>query len=842
HNASFVRDELVRRNELDMGLLSPRGKYVSLYINGYYWGVYNLHERPSQEFFSDHLGGEDADWDVIHHPDTMTENFTVLEGDGEAWGRFQTLVEEGVNSDGEYESLSEYLDMDIYIDSLISRMWTGDYDWCGPVSRNGEDVTVFRNKNWYVGRRSRGGLPGPFRFFSWDAEMSMGLNLMTNLDFANHPQDVLNFDLTAANDPGSPTAAYARLRFFPRFRRDFSDRVSRHFFNGGALDPRTIVERVEELESILHRPLVGESARWGDMAVDGTLFTRNDHWLDEINWLKGTFVPQRHLIFLEQLKSQSLFSAVSPPRLSEFSGHLASGVPIEMAAPSGTIYYTTDGSDPAVFPPSLSTTFIDEGVTCRYLVPTRENGGSTLGDNWKGVNNPPFYDQWKAGPTGLGYERSSFDFFPLIQTDIQDDLDGLQTTVYVRIEFEIADEDFLRSLQGLVLRMKYDDGYVAFLNGEEIHRENAPGVVRWNSAAIDPHLDVEAVAYEDVDVSSHLPRLVVGKNVLAVQGLNVSSLSSDFLLLPRLDAVFSEAPPEPSATARVYEGPVLLSGSATIKARVRDEAGRWSSLAEGAYTVGSWPSSENLAVTEIHFRPLGPRTPEESAVALTRTDFEFIELTNTGSEPLNLAGSRFIEGIQFTFGEFQLGVGESVLLVRNAAAMVSRYGEAVADHIGGEYTSKLSNNGEVLTFVDAAGEIVFRFAYTPEAPWLEEAAGDGVSIQWAGSLASGAAYGNLEQWNVSAEIGGSPGKAGSGDYALWATQFFDPGSMDADPEADPDGDGLTNLVEYAFASDPREVSFAETLTEITLIDEGDGEMRPVFQYQRRPNTADLEFQ
>ena len=147
-----------------MGILSPRGRYTHLYINGSYWGLYDLHERANAAFFESHLGGNEEDYDVLHHPTFFGEDYTVIDGNQSAWEEARAIVSGGIDSVSQYEAIQQYIGLDDYIDHLIVRMWSGDYDWCGPIFRSGTNVTVFNNKNWYAGRRSRG-KPGTFRFF-----------------------------------------------------------------------------------------------------------------------------------------------------------------------------------------------------------------------------------------------------------------------------------------------------------------------------------------------------------------------------------------------------------------------------------------------------------------------------------------------------------------------------------------------------------------------------------------------------------------------------------------------------------------------------------------------------
>ncbi len=88
--------------------------------------------------------------------------------------------------------------------------------------------------------------------------------------------------------------------------------------------------------------------------------------------------------------------------------------------------------------------------------------------------------------------------------------------------------------------MKYDDGFVAYLNGVEVARRNSPGTTgtppAWNAAATAEHIPNDAAVFEDIDISSFKSCLDAG-NLLAIQGLNLSAGDADFLVLPELVAV-----------------------------------------------------------------------------------------------------------------------------------------------------------------------------------------------------------------------------------------------------------------------------------------------------------------
>ena len=127
----------------------------------------------------------------------------------------------------------------------------------------------------------------------------------------------------------------------------------------------------------------------------------------------------------------------------------------------------------------------------------------------------------------------------LIQTDIEAEMKDINSTVYLRIPFTVSD---LSAFEKLSLKMKYDDGFVAYINGVEVARRNGPESPIWNSAATEEHLLDEVLVFEEIDISSYIDQLQEGDNVLAIHGLNVSADDGDFLLIPELEATSSAIP------------------------------------------------------------------------------------------------------------------------------------------------------------------------------------------------------------------------------------------------------------------------------------------------------------
>jgi hypothetical protein len=85
-------------------------------------------------------------------------------------------------------------------------------------------------------------------------------------------------------------------------------------------------------------------------------------------------------------------------------------------------------------------------------------------------------------------------------------------------------------MSGLTLKVRYDDGFVAYLNGTEIARRGFTGTPAWDSQA-DSAGEADGQDWDGlIDVAQNIREVKAGANVLAIQAMNSGSTSSDFLI------------------------------------------------------------------------------------------------------------------------------------------------------------------------------------------------------------------------------------------------------------------------------------------------------------------------
>ncbi|MBN2136779.1 MAG: lamin tail domain-containing protein [Sedimentisphaerales bacterium] len=363
-----------------------------------------------------------------------------------------------------------------------------------------------------------------------------------------------------------------------------------------------------------------------------------------------------------------------------------------------------------------------------------------------------YYDdsEWAhfpSGNSGVGYEKDPTDpvnYSGLIDIDVDSDMYGTNATCYVRIPFTLSAADFI----DLTLKVKYDDGFVAYLNGTEVARRNFSGTPAWNSAATSEHADSSACVFEEINISAYLDSLEVGENVLAIQGLNRSASDRDFLISAEL-AANEPSGGRVSPAADTYGGTITIDHSQVVKARILN--GEWSALQEATYAIGS--IRESLRITEIMFHPEYTGDPDDP-------NEEFIELKNISGTSINLNLVKFTNGVDFTFGDINVLGGDYVVVVRNEAAFRAQH-PSFSGVIAGQYSGSMENAGERVELCDAIGRPIMDFKYGDG--WRSLADGKGYSLTIIdANNPDTSSWGEKDSWRASAYVNGSPGWDDSG--------------------------------------------------------------------------------
>lgn len=244
-----------------------------------------------------------------------------------------------------------------------------------------------------------------------------------------------------------------------------------------------------------------------------------------------------------------------------------------------------------------------------------------------------------------------------------------------------------------------------------------------------------------------------------------------------------------------------------VRVRMQDADGHWSHWSNPLEFIARDAAlNPTIAITEVHYHPSNDAVESDS-------DLEFIELLNTGESLVDLSGLQITDFAAEAYvidSGVTLDPGERLIVARTPEVFATVYGDGLNVAPTGFGDRNLSNGGETVSLLTAAGVTIVSFTYDDSEPWPTAADGDGPSLEIIDPLGDPTDPAN---WRASAVVGGSPGSAGlvvpalagdydnngaidTGDYDAWRSQY---GLTLLTPGAGADGnaDGVVNAADYA---------------------------------------------
>lgn len=363
--ATYIRDQWMRDAMRDLGHPSSHGRYVHLWLNGLYWGLYNVAELLGNGWAADYFGGDEEDYDVIK------DFFVIDDGDAAAWNQLETLVAPGVTTEAVYQRIQGnnadgtrntnypvYIDLPAYVDYILLHINAAADDW--------------PDNNWWSCRR-RGPDSEGFQFAPWDQEISNYSLTSIYTDYGQRFEEV--------NSPDRAGYFYDRLRQYGNFRQLFMDRVWFAVTGNGPLAPGPSAARWLARQGEIDRAIIAETARWGDSGHVPASTRAN--WLNEMQWV-ANFWASNQVRAIQRFRNVNLWPLLGPPAFSQPGGYFASNATLTITHtnPAGTIWFTLDGKDPRGANASPSATAQPYAGQINLTASTQVRARVTDGTNW----------------------------------------------------------------------------------------------------------------------------------------------------------------------------------------------------------------------------------------------------------------------------------------------------------------------------------------------------------------------------------------------------------------------------------------------------------------------------
>jgi len=408
---TYAQDETCRDLQGIMGQPYSRSRYCHLFLNGMYWGLYEFQERPEANFAESYKGGDANDYDVVKVAVDNGYNIEATDGTLDKWRQIYNACNTGFATDDNYfrlqglnpqgfidTSLEKLVDIDNLIDYMLNIFYSGNFD--SPVS---EFLGNNQPNNFYAIKNRNAPREG-FFFIVHDAEHTF--NYVAGSEEGKN-EGVYENRVNLINDGMSkPTFNYfhpqwlhQRLTENANYKLRFADRAVKYLFNNGILTAGEVEKVFRNRASQIDLAIIGESARWGD-SRGSSLRTRDDDWIPAVNNTVNLFIKKRTPIVINQLKAVGLLPSVDFPKIYADGNEVANivnlsrTVSVTFANPNsgGTIYYTTDGTDPRLFDNSVSSTAstATSFTTLNIASPTIIKARILYNDKWSALREVVF--------------------------------------------------------------------------------------------------------------------------------------------------------------------------------------------------------------------------------------------------------------------------------------------------------------------------------------------------------------------------------------------------------------------------------------------------------------------
>ena len=154
-------------------------KPVHVFLNGNYFGIYNLRERQDEHYIKSHFGYERDEIDFLEYDYAEPGRMKTVCGNWNDWNSLKSfLINNDIGVDSNYQRIKEWIDIENFIDYQIFEIFIGNADWL--------------NNNIKFWRPTATG--GKWKWILWDTEYGLGTQIGHAVGYPDY--DFVHFAMT----------------------------------------------------------------------------------------------------------------------------------------------------------------------------------------------------------------------------------------------------------------------------------------------------------------------------------------------------------------------------------------------------------------------------------------------------------------------------------------------------------------------------------------------------------------------------------------------------------------------------------------------------------------------
>ncbi len=307
NRGAYLSNRFIDDTLLEMGHIAPHGRFVHVYINGFYWGQYHLRERWNAPMFASYFGGPEADYDAINGNNQGPQEFLPgdpFDGDREFWSEVLDIA----TQPNPFANIQNHVDMGSYLAFQLT--------WL-----SGNSESEFQA----AGSREQG---IPFKFYFKDADGYL------------RP---VNSARRSSRGPGNIFREMNNAEE-PDYQMFLADTIHKHYFNDGAFTRDRNLARLQRRIDETELSMIAESARWNYRTLAS--------WQTFQDNLINNHFPDLTKDMIRAFRNEGWYPDITAPTFLQRGGEIEAGFRLQMTVGTifnpqpGDLLYTIDGTDP----------------------------------------------------------------------------------------------------------------------------------------------------------------------------------------------------------------------------------------------------------------------------------------------------------------------------------------------------------------------------------------------------------------------------------------------------------------------------------------------------------------
>mgnify|MGYP001229246378 CR=1 FL=1 len=269
-NATLLRDALLQSLVKKTGLDTQAFRPAVVFINGEYWGLYNLRERYDERYIEAHYNVD-------------PESVVILEGSGYLVAgqkgdedHYRDMINYIRNHDlsnpVHYNYIKTLMDVENFMEYCIAEIYCGNTDW---PSGN---IKFWRVRTDQYKPQAEYGQDGRWRWLLYDTDFGFSIYDGPEGYKRNHLEFATKAGGTEYPNPDWSTFLLRSLLKNQEFRTNFINRFADHL--NTIFSPEAVVSKIRELEKMLEPEIPEHIERWSSLG--GSL----DRWKQNVDALE----------------------------------------------------------------------------------------------------------------------------------------------------------------------------------------------------------------------------------------------------------------------------------------------------------------------------------------------------------------------------------------------------------------------------------------------------------------------------------------------------------------------------------------------------------------------------